>query len=170
MATVHTKEQSAEAIAHVLDDMLRIPGTRMRMGADPLLGLLPVIGDVIALLLGMSILVIARQVHVPWRTVASMGFNQLKNGLIGAIPFIGDAYSFHFKSNAVNVALLLRAVKHGDHGACQLTAHSIALLDIAIIVVLTLPALGLIGYVSLWFWDHNISYISLLFPPPYRSR
>lgn len=88
---VRTKEERAEAIAHLLDDMLRVPGTRMRMGVDPLLGLVPVIGDAIATLLGMAILVIARQLDVPWRIVAEMGLNQLKNGLIGAIPFLGDA-------------------------------------------------------------------------------
>ena len=36
MALVRTKEEQAEAIAHVLDDVLRVPATRMRIGADPL--------------------------------------------------------------------------------------------------------------------------------------
>ena len=108
MALVRSKEAQAEALAHALDDMFRIPGTRMRVGADPLLGLIPVVGDTLAALLGIPILVIARQLHVPWRIVAYMAWNQLKNGLIGAVPFIGDAYSFNFKPNAVNAALLLR--------------------------------------------------------------
>lgn len=170
MAMVRTKEQTAEAIAHVLDDILRLPGTRMRVGVDPLLGLLPIIGDAIATLLGAAILVIARQLKIPWRLVAYMGFNQLKNGLIGAIPFIGDAYSFHFKSNAVNAALLLRAVKRGEDGTCELTTHSITMLDMAGLAALILPTVTLVGFVSVWFWEHNISYISLFFPPPYHTR
>src|SRR5262244_682701 len=131
MLMIRTKEQQAEAIAHVLDDIMNLPGMRIRMGADPLLGLIPVIGDALATLLGAAILVIARQLNVPWGVVGSMAFNQLKNGLIGAVPFpslpfpslpfIGDAYSFYFKSNAVNAAQLLRTVKAGKEGVCSLT-------------------------------------------------
>src|SRR5574341_1676421 len=116
MAMVRTKEEQAEAIAHVLDDVVRVPGTRIRIGADPVLGLIPVVGDAIATFLGVAILVVARQLNIPWRVVGTMAFNQLKNGLIGAVPSIGDVYSFHFKSNAVNAALLLRTVKHGEEG------------------------------------------------------
>jgi hypothetical protein len=170
MEMVRTKEARAEAIAHLLDDVLRVPGTRLRMGVDPLLGLVPVIGDAIATLLGMVILLIARQLNVPWRIVAEMGLNQLKNGLIGAIPFLGDAYSFHFKSNAVNTALLLRAVKHGEDGTCLLTAHAISLRDIAGLAAMILPIVSLVAFISLWFWDQNISYLSLFFPAPYNSR
>jgi len=65
MALVRTKEEQAEAIAHVLDDVLRVPATRMRIGADPLIGLIPVVGDAIATCLGAVILVIARQLNVP---------------------------------------------------------------------------------------------------------
>lgn len=170
MALVRTQEEQAQALAHFLDDLFRIPGTRMRAGADPLLGFIPVIGDVLAALLGIPILLTARRLNVSWRIVALMAFNQFKNGLIGAIPFIGDAYSFHFKSNAINAALLLRAVKQGDDGACALTAHAITIGDVAGLAALTIPTLGLVGFLSIWFWDHNISYISLFFPTPYHSR
>lgn len=168
MEMVRTKEARAEVIAHMLDDILRVPGTRMRMGIDPLLGLLPIVGDAIATLVGAVILVLARQLDVPWRIVAQMGWNQLKNGLIGAIPFIGDAYSFRFKSNAVNTALLLRAVRRGEDGACSLTPHSITVQDAAGLAALILPTVALVAFVSLWFWNHNISYLSLLFPHFYQ--
>ena len=170
MALVREKEQFAETIAHVLDDMLRIPRTRMRMGADPLLGLIPLIGDAIATLLGTSILVTARQLNVPWGVVAHMSFNLLKNGLIGSVPFIGDAYSFHFKCHAVNAALLLRAVRQGEDGACAVTTHSVRLLDVLGLMALIVPNLALVALLSVWFWDHNISYLSLFFPAPYSRR
>lgn len=170
MVMVRSKEQDAEAIAHVLDDMVRLPGTRMRMGMDPLVGLLPVIGDPVAALLGASILVIARQLQVPWPIVLRMGWNYFKNGLIGAVPIVGDAYSFQFKSNAINAALLVRAVKHGEEGACRLVPHAITLRDAAGLTAIVIPTIALVSFVSLWFWQHNISYISLLFPTPYTSR
>ena len=170
MTMVREQEQSAETIAHMLDDMLRIPSTRMRMGIDPLLGLIPLVGDAITTVLGTSILVIARRLDVPWHIVARMSFNLLKNGLIGFIPFLGDAYSFHFKCHAVNAALLLRTVKQGDDGTCALTTHVISLADVLGILALTLPIVAVAGWLSFWFWDHNISYLSLLYPTPYSRH
>jgi len=170
MVTVRTKEQQAEVIAHMLDDMIRLPGTSIRMGADPLLGLIPVVGDAVATLLGSAVLVIARQLNIPWRLVASMAFNQLKNGLVGAVPFVGDLYSFHLKSNAVNTALLLRAVKRGEDGTCPLTTHRLTILDMAGLAALSLSIMALVCFVSFWFWKRDISYVSLFFPTPYNSR
>lgn len=170
MDLVRSKEESVEALAHVLDDVIRLPGTRMRFGVDPLLGLLPVVGDALAALLGAWVLVIARQLRVPWPVVGRMAWNVAKNGLIGAIPILGDVYSFHFKSNAVNAALLLREVKHGAQGACPLTPHPITLWDAAVLACLSIPTTVIVFLISLWFWDHNVSYMSLLFPTPYSSR
>jgi hypothetical protein len=170
MSVTRTKEQQAEAIAHVLDDMVRLPGRRLRIGVDPLIGLIPIVGDTLATLLGATILVIARQVNVPWHIIAFMAFNQLKNGLLGAVPFIGDVYSFHFKSNAVNTALLLRTVKSGEEGLCVLTTRALTLSDLSGLAILLLPTIVLVSLVSSWFWNQNISYVSLLFPPPYSSR
>jgi hypothetical protein len=167
---VRTKEHQAEAVAHVLDDVVRVPGTRMRIGADPLLGLIPVVGDVIATLLGVAILVVARQLDTPWRIVGTMAFNQVKNGLIGAVPIVGDVYSFRFKSNAINAALLLRTVKHGTEGQCSLVSRSLTARDVAGLAGLILPIVAVVGFVSFWFWEQNISYTALLFPTPYQSR
>ncbi|MDF0643166.1 MAG: DUF4112 domain-containing protein [Nitrospira sp.] len=170
MAVARAKERQAEAIAHVLDDFIRLPFPRIRIGADPLIGLIPIVGDAIATLLGAAILVVARQLHVPWRLVAFMAFNQLKNGLLGAVPFIGDAYSFYFKSNAVNTALLLRTVKAGEEGTCALMTHALTPYDVAGLALLILPTIVVVGMVSFWFWTQNISYVSLLYPPLYNSR
>ena len=170
MEGVRSKEESVEALAHVLDDIIRVPGTRLRVGVDPLVGLLPVVGDVLAGLMGAWLLIIARQLRVPWPVVFRMAWNFAKNGLIGAIPILGDAYSFQFKSNALNAALLLRAVKQGQEGACPLVPHTITLRDAAALGALILASTLLMLAVSLWFWQHNVSYMSLLFPAPYSSR
>ena len=57
MFTVRTKEEQAAAIARSLDDIITLPGVGLRMGIDPVLGLIPVIGDALATLLGGAILV-----------------------------------------------------------------------------------------------------------------
>jgi hypothetical protein len=169
MFTVRTKEEQAEAIARALDDIIIVPGVGLRAGVDPFLGLIPVIGDALATLLGGTILVFARQLDVPWDIVARMAFNQWKNGLLGAVPFVGDAYSFFFKSNAVNTALLLRTIKAGKEGNCPLRTRTLTLYDFAGLAILIVPVIVLITVLSSWFWNHNISYVSLLFPPRYLS-
>lgn len=168
MVGVRSKEQQAERLAHVLDDVLHLPGTRMRMGLDPLLGLIPVVGDAVATFGRAAILVMARQLRVPWNMLARMAFNLFKNGLFGSVPFAGDAYSFSFKSNTVNTALIRRAVKHGEEGSCSLTTRPLTVQDVAGLALLILPTVALVVFVSFWFWDHNISYLSILFPHFYQ--
>lgn len=70
----------------------------------------------------------------------------------------------------MNTALLLRAVKQGEGGTCALTAHSISLRDLAALAAMILPTVALVAFISFWFWDRNISYMSLFFPAPYNSR
>ncbi len=170
MALVRTREEQAEFMAHLLDDLLRIPGTRLRMGVDPLVGLLPIVGDMMVTAMGASLLLIARQLDVPWPLVLRMWQNQVVNGLIGSVPFFGDAYSFHFKSNAINASLLLRAVKRGADGTCAVSSRALRATDLLLIAGLTLPTLAIITVISVWFWEHNMTLLSLLFPTPYRSQ
>ncbi|MEP6887677.1 MAG: DUF4112 domain-containing protein [Nitrospirales bacterium] len=160
MEPVRSKEQQAELIAHVLDDAIRLPGTSIRFGADPIVGLIPVVGDVLAVLSGISILLIARQLRVPTNDLIRMAYHQLLNGLIGAIPVLGDLYSFGFKSHAKNSALLVRTLKQGHGEACQIAAPSLSLLDIGVVFILTAPIALLAGFVGWWLWERDLSLIS----------
>ena len=135
----------------------------MRIGADPLAGIIPVFGDALVTAWGAAILIYARQLNVPWSVLTRMAYNQFKNGLIGAVPFVGDLYSFGFKSNAINAALMLRAVKRGKEGTCSLTTRPLRIQDVVGLIMLILPTLAVVAFASFWFWDHNISYFSILF-------
>lgn len=101
--------RTAEFLARLLDSAVRIPGTNLYVGLDPLLGLLPGIGDAVANLIGSVILILAIRLNAPHATIVRMNMNLLINGAVGAIPVIGDAFSFWFRSNALNAALLVRA-------------------------------------------------------------
>jgi uncharacterized protein DUF4112 len=167
---VRDKEVQVESIARVLDDALALPGVRSRVGIDPLIGLFPVVGDTMATLGGATILVMARQLQVPWDVQLHMAYNLLKNGLIGAIPLLGDFYSFVFKSHQLNAALLVRSIKRGEEGQCDLQTKPLSLRDVAALALLLLPTLLLVSAAGLWFWHHDISLLRLLFPTPYQSR
>jgi hypothetical protein len=99
----------ADLLARILDKAIPIPGTRLSIGLDPLLGLIPGVGDALAGMIGTSILFIAARLRVPRIVMARMCLNLLLNGVVGAMPGLGDAFSVWFQSNARNAALLRRA-------------------------------------------------------------
>ena len=98
----------ADWIAKLLDSVIQIPGTSIRIGIDPLLGLIPGLGDVIANLIGSTILFLAARLQVPKIIMVRMAMNMGINGMIGAIPGIGDLFSVWFRSNLRNAELLRR--------------------------------------------------------------
>lgn len=95
-------------LADLLDQRFTIPGTSIRIGLDPILGLIPGIGDALANLAGSAILIIAAQLNVPKVVLIRMGLNLAANALIGTIPVFGDIFSIWFRSNAKNAELLER--------------------------------------------------------------
>lgn len=104
----------ADILAKALDTTVRIPGTSWYIGLDPLLGLIPGIGDVIANLIGTVILGIATRLQLPRIVLARMSLNLLINGTVGAVPFVGDIFSIWFRSHARNAALLREAAMKPD--------------------------------------------------------
>jgi hypothetical protein len=98
----------AKFLADLLDQRFTIPGTSIRMGLDPILGLIPGIGDLLANLTGSMILILAAQLGLPKVVLARMGINIAANAVIGAIPIFGDIISIWFRSNVRNVELLDR--------------------------------------------------------------
>jgi hypothetical protein len=99
-----------------------------------------------------------------------MAYNLLKNGLIGTIPLFGDFYSFLFKSHQLNAALLVRSIKHGEDGQCDLSTRPLSLGDVAALTLLLLPTILVVSFAGVWFWNHHISLLDLIYPAPYQSR
>lgn len=104
----------AKFLADWLDQRFTIPGTSIRIGLDPILGLIPGIGDMIANLAGSAIILIAAQYRLPKIVLLRMGLNVALNAIIGAIPVFGDIFSIWFRSNVKNAHLLERYVGTED--------------------------------------------------------
>jgi hypothetical protein len=100
---------TAELLAKVLDTTVKIPGTPLYLGLDPLLGLIPGIGDMLANLIGTFILILAARLQVPQIIMVRMSLNLLINGTIGAVPILGDLFSVWFRSHSRNAVLLREA-------------------------------------------------------------
>ncbi|HEY5626469.1 MAG TPA: DUF4112 domain-containing protein, partial [Nitrospira sp.] len=111
---------TADLLANILDTTVKIPGTPFYLGLDPLLGLIPGIGDMLANLIGTVILGVAARLQVPRIVITRMAVNLLINGTVGAIPIFGDLFSVWFRSHARNAVLLRQAAiqpyrkTHGD--------------------------------------------------------
>lgn len=93
-------------VAHVLDTCLKIPGTTARIGLDPIIGLIPGVGDAIATFMGGFILAEALRRRIPGRLIIRIGGNMLLNAAVGAIPVAGDIFSAWFHSNSRNHEIL----------------------------------------------------------------
>jgi Domain of unknown function (DUF4112) len=153
---VRAKATQAELLAHVLDDVITVPGTRVRLGVDPLLGVLPLYGDTLATALGVTILLIGRQLRVPFGVLSRMSYHLFLNGVLGSVPIFGDLFSLWYRSNAKNAALLLRALAQRDRDACPIFSAKPTLLDVLVVLLLTLPILLLVFFLSRFFWERGI--------------
>jgi hypothetical protein len=92
-----------EVLANLMDGA--IPIGRWKIGLDPLLGLIPGIGDLIGALISMAIVVRAVQAGIPRIAVARMVTNIAIDTFVGSIPLLGDAFDFGFKSNLKNLKI-----------------------------------------------------------------
>jgi hypothetical protein len=97
-------------MARLLDSAVQIPGTRYRIGIDPIIGLIPGIGDVIGAIFSSFIIFEAARLGAPQSTLVRMMANVAMDTLVGEVPLLGDLFDFGWKSNIRNVALLERHV------------------------------------------------------------
>jgi hypothetical protein len=93
-------------LAWLLDSSIPIPGTGFSIGVEALIGLFPVLGDLVGVLLSSYIVKEAAALGVPRSILARMAFNVAVEGLVGMIPFAGDVFDAAYKANQRNVRLL----------------------------------------------------------------
>ena len=97
-----------EALAKLLDVAFVVPGTNIRYGIDGLIGLIPVVGDIITTAISLWLVREARALGAPWYLTARMLGNVAVDGVVGIVPFAGDAFDVMFRANIRNVRLLRR--------------------------------------------------------------
>jgi Domain of unknown function (DUF4112) len=101
-----------DALATLLDTALVIPGTGIRFGLDALIGFFPVVGDTITTALSLFIVHEAYQLGVPGSVVLRMLANVAVDGVVGAVPLVGDAFDVLWRANRRNVRLLMEWLEH----------------------------------------------------------
>jgi hypothetical protein len=144
--------RNLERVAWLMDRALTIPGTRISVGLDAILGLLPVGGDLLTGLVQAGLVLVAlRQYKVPRSIAARMMANVLLDIAVGSIPLVGDIFDAGFKANTRNVKLLQ---PYGHPSSLEVQPHKTPwryVLPIGAVLVLVL-ILVLIGFVTVVRW------------------
>ncbi|WP_166268045.1 DUF4112 domain-containing protein [Marinobacter caseinilyticus] len=92
--------------ARLLDSQFRIPFTRVKFGLDPLIGLLPGVGDVAGLVMSLYLIGEGLKIGAGGKTIAKMAGNVMLEFVVGLVPVFGDAFDLLWQANNRNVALL----------------------------------------------------------------
>jgi hypothetical protein len=113
-----TREQRVarlEALAKLLDVAFILPGTKVRYGIDGIIGLIPVVGDIIATALSLWLVREARALGAPWHVTARMLGNVAIQGTVGTVPLAGDAFDVLYRANMRNARILRRWLETQPH-------------------------------------------------------
>jgi Domain of unknown function (DUF4112) len=105
---VASVRRRVEAMEHLLERSMTIPGTSRKVGLDVLLDFVPGIGPSVAAAMGAYLAWEARNLGMPKRTIARMAGNIGVDWALGMIPFVGAIPDFFFRSNTRNVRLIKR--------------------------------------------------------------
>ena len=136
----------AEQLVRFLDDGIGVPGTKLRIGFDGLLGMLfPVLGDATTAAGAMSLFWLAFQRGVPRVTLVRMALNVGIDALVGAIPIVGDLFDFGWKANRRNLRLLERSAQQPRRVNTTLDYLALGLFALFVIAAVAVPFL-LTGY------------------------
>jgi len=137
-----SRTRRVRVLAKLLDNSISIPGTPWKIGFDPIVGLIPGIGDLIGAVLSGYIVLVAVRADVPAFTLARMLLNVGIDTLLGAVPAVGDVFDAAWRSNMMNVALLERHLV-ATGGAPPKRRNLLGLMVIAVIVLVLILGAGL---------------------------
>lgn len=139
--------------ADLLDSRFRVPGTQIRFGIDPLLSLVPGIGDLASPVFAVVLIVQGLRQRVPRVVLLRMMLNALLDALIGAVPLLGNVGDVFWRANVANLALLDR---HARAGAVPPSTGDYVFVTAVLFgcaMLLMIPiALGLWLAIGLWQW------------------
>jgi hypothetical protein len=141
-----------ERVSWILDNAIPIPFTRFRIGLDPLLGLLPGLGDALGAGVSGWILIEAARFGVPKSVLLRMLTNIGIDTVLGAVPGVGDLFDFAWKSDQMNLALLRRHLENptGARRASRRFLFALFVAMLLLVVGVTVGAVLLVKALLAW--------------------
>ena len=137
---VSEKAARVRSLARMLDSAIRIPGTGVTFGLDPVLGLFPGVGDLVGAVFSGYIVLTAARMGVPRSVLARMLLNLGTDTLVGSIPVLGDLFDVGFRANIRNSELLDKHL--GEPEATRRSSR--------IAIALTIVGLVVLAAVAVW--------------------
>ena len=142
-------DEQLDHLAGILDDFIHIPGIPLRIGLDPIIGLIPGLGDVISALMSFIIIFAAWQRGLPRVTLFRMVTNVAIDTLLGTVPVFGDAFDAVWKSNRMNYNLLIRHRTQPSRSNVWKDWGFLLLLMLCVATIVILPIVFLIWLVHM---------------------
>jgi len=148
------RADSIRALARLLDSAFKIPGTGVRIGADSIFGLIPVVGDLAGAALSGYIVLASARLGAPPSTLLRMLINIGIDTVVGSVPLLGDMFDAGWRSNIRNVELL-----DSHLGGSVQSRRSNRLVVAGVLIGLLLLALGgvVLGIFIIRFLAHLAS-------------
>jgi Domain of unknown function (DUF4112) len=137
-------------LARLLDKAIVIPGTQVGIGIDPVIGLIPGGGDFLGVMLSAYIVLEAARLGAPQATLGRMVLNIIIDGVIGAVPVIGDFFDFAWTSNTHNIKLLEEHLKFPSQSKKADRWFVIGILLLLLVFAIALVALPIIIIRMVW--------------------
>ncbi|WP_183882894.1 DUF4112 domain-containing protein [Pedobacter cryoconitis] len=139
-------------LSFLMDEQFRIPGTKYRFGLDPLLNLIPFAGDIAGFAVSGGLVLAMASKGLTSKIVVLMCINIFLDTTIGAIPGVGQAWDFFFKSNTRNMRLLNEYYQEGKHQGSGKNTIVLALIILFLIFVVLIGILwALAAWMISWF-------------------
>ena len=153
------EEVISRLIAYVMDNLIKIPGTKARVGVNPFLDLIPFVGDGAAMFISAATILEGARRGVPKVVLTRMGLNILLNGVIGTIPAVGEAFAFWFKPSSRNYQLLVQHSPAAGIPARRTTTRDwVFVIGLVAALLVILGALIGVGFYVIGWLFHGLAH------------
>ena len=138
-----SRTRRVRVLAKLLDNSIPIPGTSWKIGFDPIVGLIPGIGDLIGAVVSGYIILEAARADIPSLTLVRMLVNVGVDTLLGAVPALGDVFDAAWKSNTKNVTLLEQHLVADRAAIAHERRRSLGVIALVVVVLVLILGAGL---------------------------
>ena len=137
-------------LAWLMDDFINIPGTKFKVGFDPLLGLLPWLGDAAGSIVSSFMISEAARLGVPKSLLLKMAFNIIVDALLGVLPLVGDIFDFGWKANSRNFKLLEKYLERPRKTVIESRLFVVILIVLIVGFVVFLGTVFFLFFQAIW--------------------
>ena len=151
LATTAKKLSRLRRLSQILDNAIPIPGTKQRIGIDPIIGMLPGGGDLVTGALGAYIILESARMGVERQIIGKMIGNILLDAIAGTVPVVGDFFDMGWKANVKNIALLEKHIQINPDSNKPNWLFLIGLTILLVAIVIGFAALTVL--ILRWLWQ-----------------